>query len=374
MNFPVDHDLAQQHAGHYLKRDAADRIHDDGFNARRTGVSAATTTMPHPHRPLLESKPDEKLSEKLPVCPTTVPIPKPQMLLPSMRDVAVEQKRPMQWNTKNLGLRLGADVVSAASASALIAPIITVIDRSIVEKAANGASFSSCLLRSLHPAVTRPHAFIFSRPFLLIFSLYFSTYTTANAVDTFQSTVASTPASTVSSGATKFIATSSVNMSVCVYKDSRFARMFGAAASSSSPAAAAVVPKLSYALFAVRDCLTIFASFNLPSIIAPQLANLPPEVRSRFSRILSTEAGRTNTAQFMAPAAIQLISTPIHLLGLDLYNRQGRLGFGERYSRVVRDWGISALARMGRIIPAFGVGGVVNANMRRNFMTNIEKL
>ena len=79
-----------------------------------------------------------------------------------------------------------------------------------------------------------------------------------------------------------------------------------------------------------------------------------------------------NTAQFLAPAAIQLISTPIHLLGLDLYNRQGHLGFGERYSRIVRDWGVSALARMGRIIPAFGVGGVVNANMRRGFMAKIE--
>ncbi|KIY00618.1 uncharacterized protein Z520_03281 [Fonsecaea multimorphosa CBS 102226] len=327
--------------------------------------------MPHQQQPLLESKPNEELSEKLPVPSKTVSIPKPQVHLPSVRKVSVEQKKPVQWNTMNLGLRLGADVTSAASASALIAPIITVIDRSIVEKAANGTSFSSCLLRSLHPAITRPHAFIFSRPFLLIFTLYFSTYTTANAVDTLHSTVTSKPASTVSSGATKFLATSSVNMSLCVYKDSCFARMFGATAPSSSPAAA-VVPKLSYALFAVRDCLTIFASFNLPSIIAPQLANLPPEVRSRFSRILSTESGRMNTAQFMAPAAIQLISTPIHLLGLDLYNRQGRLGFGERYSRVVRDWGVSALARMGRIIPAFGVGGVVNSNMRRKFMTQIE--
>lgn len=99
--------------------------------------------------------------------------------------------------------------------------------------------------------------------------------------------------------------------------------------------------------------MTIFASFNLPTIIAPQLANLPAELKSRFSRLLSTEAGRTNTAQFLAPAAIQLVSTPFHLLGLDLYNRQGRLGFVERYSRVFRDWAISAFARMGRIVVSF---------------------
>ncbi len=169
---------------------------------------------------------------------------------------------------------------------------------------------------------------------------------TANTVDTLTSTLTCKQASSVSSGPTKFFAISSVNMSLCVYKDSCFARMFGAP--SSSPAA--VVPRLSYALFAIRDSMTIFASFNLPPIIAPQLASLPSAITSRFSRILSTESGRANTAQFLAPAAIQMISTPIHLLGLDLYNRQGRLGFAERYPRILRDWGVSALARMGRII------------------------
>ncbi len=34
-----------------------------------------------------------------------------------------------KWNTKNLGLRLGADLISAASAAVLVAPIISIIDR-----------------------------------------------------------------------------------------------------------------------------------------------------------------------------------------------------------------------------------------------------
>lgn len=186
-------------------------------------------------------------------------------------------------------------------------------------------------------------------------------------MDTVSSTMKDKPAVTVSSGGSKFMATSAVNMSLCVYKDSQFARMFGKP--TSSPAAA--IPRLSYALFAARDSMTIFASFNLPSIIAPKLAELPPAVKASFSRILTSESGRLNTAQFMAPAAMQIFSTPIHLLGLDLYNRQGRLGFGERFARVSRDWGVSALARMGRIVPAFGVGGVVNAKVRRGFMEQL---
>jgi hypothetical protein len=42
--------------------------------------------------------------------------------------VAMEKNTP-QWNTKNLSWRLGADMVSAASAAVLVAPIISIIDR-----------------------------------------------------------------------------------------------------------------------------------------------------------------------------------------------------------------------------------------------------
>ena len=42
---------------------------------------------------------------------------------------AMAKSKTTQWNTKNLGLRLGADLVSAASAAVLVAPIISIIDR-----------------------------------------------------------------------------------------------------------------------------------------------------------------------------------------------------------------------------------------------------
>jgi hypothetical protein len=78
-----------------------------------------------------------------------------------------------------------------------------------------------------------------------------------------------------------------------------------------------------------------------------------------------------SVAQFVTPAAVQILSTPLHLLGLDLYNREG-VSNGERARRVLRDWLKSSLARMGRIIPAFGVGGVVNTKVRRDLMARLE--
>lgn len=188
---------------------------------------------------------------------------------------------------------------------------------------------------------------------------------TANALDTATTTMTSKPASTVTSGTPKFVATSAVNMSVCVYKDSQFAKLFSGAAGSSSTSK---IPKLSYTLFALRDSLTIFASFNMPPLIAAKLS----PYKEMLPLLLATESRRMNTAQFVTPAAMQIFSTPIHLLGLDVFNRQGRLGFGERWARVKRDWAVSCVARVGRIVPAFGVGGVVNGNVRRGLMEKLE--
>lgn len=81
-----------------------------------------------------------------------------------------------------------------------------------------------------------------------------------------------------------------------------------------------------------------------------------------------------SVAQFVTPAAIQVVSTPLHLLGLDLYNRpEARMGGAEgRVGQVVKNWAKSAVARIGRIVPAFGVGGVVNTKVRKGMMGKLE--
>lgn len=78
-----------------------------------------------------------------------------------------------------------------------------------------------------------------------------------------------------------------------------------------------------------------------------------------------------SVAQFVAPAAVQFLSTPLHLMGLDVYNRSN-ITLGERFTMVKRAWLSSSLARIARIVPAFGVGGVVNTSARRNLMERLE--
>lgn len=234
-----------------------------------------------------------------------------------------------------------------------------------MENASGRASLSASVKNSFRSLLLRPHAVVFSKPVALIFAVYGGTYLTANALDTATSTLTNKAAAHVTSGTGKFAASSAANIGLGVYKDQVYARMFG-------PVGQAVrrVPAASYALFTARDCITIFASFNVPVLLAPAVtACMGDELRRRLS-------GQT-LLQFAAPAAAQVLTTPFHLLGLDLYNRpRGATGPGlptwaERCAQVYKNWGISVLARLCRIIPAYGVGGVVNVKVRKTLMASL---
>jgi len=233
------------------------------------------------------------------------------------------------------------------------------IFRGIMQNASGQATLKESLKTSVTSLLLRPHTLFFSKPFALICMLYGGTYFTANSLDTVSSTVQNKSATHVTSGPLKFFASSGSNIGLCLFKDQAFARLFGPGGPPRP------VPLPSYTLFTLRDCLTIFASFNIPPLLGPVITKkMSEEMRKNVS-------GQT-VAQFLAPAMVQIFSTPIHLLGLDLYNRNSKdIHWGERWQIVKKNWGVSAVARMCRIIPAFGVGGVVNSKVR---MGLIERL
>ncbi|KAH8593460.1 hypothetical protein B0O99DRAFT_515534 [Bisporella sp. PMI_857] len=229
-----------------------------------------------------------------------------------------------------------------------------------MQNASGQATLKNSLRSSITSFLLRPHSLIFSKPFALVCLLYGGTYLTANSVDTITSTVQNKPSSHVTSGTLKFAASSTANIGICLFKDQAFARLFG----PGGPPRA--VPLPSYALFTLRDCLTIFASFNLPPLLGPVISrNMSKELEKSLS-------GQT-VAQFLAPATVQIFSTPLHLLGLDLYNRDKKgISWTNRWTAVRKNWAVSTGARICRIVPAFGVGGVVNSKMRKALIEKLE--
>jgi hypothetical protein len=69
--------------------------------------------------------------------------------------------------------------------------------------------------------------------------------------------------------------------------------------------------------------------------------------------------------------SVQVVSTPFHLSGLDLYNNPGRSG-AERLVALGRQYPVSTLARMGRICPAFGIGGLGNKYIRGRIRSHLH--
>ena len=234
-----------------------------------------------------------------------------------------------------------------------------------MENASGRDTLMNSIKTSLRSLLLRPHTIVFSKPAALIFMLYGGTYLTANALDTATSTYHNRPASSVTAGTSKFAASSAANVGLCMYKDQVYVRMFGPPGAVPRP-----VAPVSYALFTIRDCLTIFASFNVPPLLAPH-------INARLSEGMRRHVSGATCAQFVAPAAVQLVSTPLHLLGLDMYNRPSGSAVGttsqlvswaDRWELVRRAWFPSAMARICRIVPAFGVGGVVNTKVRQSLM------
>ncbi|KAF2019446.1 hypothetical protein BU24DRAFT_406115 [Aaosphaeria arxii CBS 175.79] len=283
------------------------------------------------------------------------------------------------WKNIKLPALIGADLISAGLSATLIAPVVTAIDRAVVE---NAASSKNPLLPTLkrHLACTfrHPKAFFQAKPFFIVWTLYAATYVTANVAETTTSTLMKHVDDMVNRSII-FVSTCVVNVPLGVWKDVRFVQIYGGsaptkpaspsiaakAATATVKAAAATssikppvvkpgrVPKIVGATFLFRDALTIFGSFTLAPILSE---SVPTSVASdpRIKEAIS---------QLGVPVLTQLVATPFHLLGLDLY-RCSQSQLSDRISRIRSNLGPVTLLRCCRIIPAFGVGCIVNINLR----------
>ncbi|KAJ5935626.1 hypothetical protein N7466_005173 [Penicillium verhagenii] len=280
----------------------------------------------------------------------------------------------IQRSQSRLGELMLADSLVAAGSAALITPAVMIFDRLVVEKSFYNQPLLPAFRKHLWFSITQPATFLTSRPSLLVWSLYTATFATANMSETILNKVYPKIDHAIA-GMTTFASTFFVNSSVGIWKDVKFAQLFGhniikntptsssTTATSGSPASPPKIarsigrtriPLATYSAFLLRDGLTIFGSFSLPAMVS---SNIPDSIASQeYLKIL--------IAQLAIPASIQLISTPIHLFGLDLYNRPQVLPTKDRISRISRDWIGASLLRMCRIIPAFGIGGFLNTEGR----------
>ncbi|KAF4971452.1 hypothetical protein FSARC_1680 [Fusarium sarcochroum] len=259
------------------------------------------------------------------------------------------------FNRSNLWKPLAGDVAAAAISATLITPIITIIDRSMVEKVSFNRPLGYGMKLHSLGALKSPGSFIFGRAFGYVWALYAATYAVSNSSDTLAHEFHRAAVGTIT-----FVNTMIVNVPLGVLKDVRFAQMFSASTTPSKKAAPVIqsgVPRAATATFLMRDAITIFGSFTM----APWVSELIPDSLS------SSPHSKAIISQLTVPIFSQFAATPVHLLGLDLYARPRGVPWVERSAQIRRDLLSATIVRSLRIIPAFGVGCIVNMETRSWF-------
>ena len=189
---------------------------------------------------------------------------------------------------------------------------ISIVDKAIVSNASGLEPLLPCLINGIKTLFTKPVYFFKQPSFLFICGVYGGTYTVANSIE------AICERRSTSSFYPKFVGSSFANVSLSVLKDRAFARMFG----TGDPKPMGMT---SMGLFATRDTMTILASFSLPGLISQRMQD-----QMNYSK-----GSADNLAQLFTPVTMQIFSTPLHLYGLDLYNRGNMNAFAHCDSAVI---------------------------------------
>ena len=246
-------------------------------------------------------------------------------------------------------VRAPKEVGCAFAASCLVSPIVSIIDKCIVQDISGTSKFLRAVGVASMEMIKSPRAFFGGLSFRFTWFVYFGTFATANLTEL------ALDAKRVRRDEQRKqakVATSGVaNISLLAWRDSVFAREFG---SGKSPAS---TPLRTIGLFAARDMCTMYATFYL----APQMAQ---ELRREYGV-------ERNTAELSCalgiPALMQIATAPLHIHAMDYYNNRSAT-FSERLATIKKEFGTVSFARSVRILPAFGIGSFSNNKFREFFI------
>jgi hypothetical protein len=231
------------------------------------------------------------------------------------------------------------DLVAGATAGALVAPLVSAVDRALAENASGKMQLWPSFFKSLREMASRPIAFVKSPQFYWIWLVYGGTYVAVNSAETWSKQSKRDPA------LPKLMASFTVNTSTCIGKDRAFAKMFGTSA-------AKAVPIGSYGAWLTRDLVSMAVFFTLPPIVGKKIAEYTGNEKNAYY-----------AAQIALPLALQTVTTPIHLLGYDIYNNPNN-NSQQRIAFLKKDYWKNVSIRMLRCAPPWSFGTIGNREIR----------
>jgi hypothetical protein len=175
-----------------------------------------------------------------------------------------------------------------------------------------------------------------------------------------------------SGGAALLLGTSIVNSSASVLKDRAYARLYGTTSTVANS-----VPKITYGVWLLRDLTVIGAAFVLPTHVARVWQQQYDRHQASDHRYRPSDASILRISQVATPVVAQVIAGPLHFVGLDCYNRNLshlpslRHQLLDRWLCLRGSLGQVITARMMRIIPGYGIAGVLNTELRNQWSNKV---
>eukprot|EP00527_Entomoneis_sp_CCMP2396_P000932 CAMPEP_0198143156 /NCGR_PEP_ID=MMETSP1443-20131203/5910_1 /TAXON_ID=186043 /ORGANISM="Entomoneis sp., Strain CCMP2396" /LENGTH=310 /DNA_ID=CAMNT_0043806325 /DNA_START=22 /DNA_END=954 /DNA_ORIENTATION=- len=235
----------------------------------------------------------------------------------------------------------------AFAASLLVSPLVSIIDKSIVQAGQGG--LMKAMAAQTREMMFQPKTFFGGLSFRLTFVVYFGTYAVANLAELMLDV--SKVEDDVERKTYKVSSASLANVSLLMWRDSVFAREFGGGKAKPS------TPLRTLGLFGVRDTATMYSTFYL----APKAADF----------LIKEHGVERNTAELSMALAIpmvtQILTAPCHIHAMDYYNNPTATT-AQRIAALKNEFGSVSFARSLRILPAFGIGSFSNNKFREFFI------
>lgn len=248
--------------------------------------------------------------------------------------------------------RVPKEIGCAFSASMLVSPLVSIIDKAIVQEITSVRTLAVSMGAACKEMIYQPKTFFKGLSFRLIFCVYFGTYSVANLSEAALDYLDMRDDQT-----RKFykVGSASVaNVSLLAWRDSIFARAFSGGDSNGKPVK---TPMRTVGLFGVRDTFTMGATFWAAPLVCEHLIETHGWDRQKTEVICS----------FGIPVISQFLTAPLHIHALDYYSRR-EATTAERMMRVKDELGKVCFARGLRILPAFGIGSYSNNKFREWFI------
>lgn len=265
--------------------------------------------------------------------------------MPSLSDLKVDTKHL----TEPFPVRLGKELGCAFTASFLVSPLVSILDKAMVKEIAGVDGFMREVKHASSEMFTHPKRFFGGLSFRLTFAVYAGTYAVANLSELLLDVYK------VDKDAqrkpVKINLTTIANVSLLLWRDAIFAREF----SGGTPKPR--TPLRTLGCFAIRDGATMAATFYAAPLAADYLAK---------EHGVNEEVAQISTA-LAVPAVTQLFTAPIHIHALDYYARPVAT-MAERMGKMKDEIGKISFARTVRVLPAFGLGSYSNNKLRQNFV------